>query len=418
MDRKKTEGISSAIWIPFVWMFLAGSRYVSQWLNLGVPMSSGNAYLEGSPVDRAVFLSLILAGAIILLRRRLNWNELLKQNIWIGLFFIFGLISILWSDYPFVSFKRWIKALGNVVMAMVILTEQRPYEAIGTILRHLAFLMLPLSVLFIKYYPALGRVYHVTGTATFAGVANQKNGLGAICLLSGIYFSWNLLLNRRKGAESTQQLHYSIYLIILPIIVWLLYIANSATSLACLFVAVGLFVVGRQPVMAREPSRILVIGIACIVLFGIMELVFDVKGTLITMLGRKPDLTTRVPMWEDLLSMVKNPIIGVGFESFWSGELRDLLMKRWGVFQAHNGYLEMYLNMGFIGLFFLLSWILSGLRKVTCQLVVDYPATMLRLCFILIVILYNWTEATFYGVSNMWILLFLGVIDKPNQTLV
>ena len=418
MDRKKTEGISSAIWIPFVWMFLAGSRYVSQWLNLGVPMSSGNAYLEGSPVDRAVFLSLILAGAIILLRRRLNWNELLKQNIWIGLFFIFGLISILWSDYPFVSFKRWIKALGNVVMAMVILTEQRPYEAIGTILRHLAFLMLPLSVLFIKYYPALGRVYHVTGTATFAGVANQKNGLGAICLLSGIYFSWNLLLNRRKGAESTQQLHYSIYLIILPIIVWLLYIANSATSLACLFVAVGLFVVGRQPVMAREPSRILVIGIACIVLFGIMELVFDVKGTLITMLGRKPDLTTRVPMWEDLLSMVKNPIIGVGFESFWSGERRDLLMKRWGVFQAHNGYLEMYLNMGFIGLFFLLSWILSGLRKVTCQLVVDYPAAMLRLCFILVVILYNWTEATFYGVSNMWILLFLGVIDKPNQTLV
>ena len=216
MDRKKTEGVSSAIWIPFIWMFLAGSRYVSQWLNLSAPLSSADTYLEGSPVNRAVFLSLILAGAIILLRRRLNWDELLKQNIWIWLFFLFGLISILWSDYPFVSFKRLIKALGNVIMAMVILTEQRPYKAIGVILRRFAFLLLPLSVLFIKYYPELGRVYRHDGGGMFTGVAGQKNGLGAICLLSGIYFSWNLLLNCREGAKSGQRLHYSIYLIILP----------------------------------------------------------------------------------------------------------------------------------------------------------------------------------------------------------
>ena len=184
------------------------------------------------------------------------------------------------------------------------------------------------------------------GKPMFTGVAGTKNGLGVICLLSAIYFSWNMLISRSEGNASGQSLHYSIYLIIIPMIAWLLYMANSATSLACMVVAVCLFVVGRQPVVVREPRRILAIGIACIVLFGIMELTFDVKDTVITMLGRRPDLTTRVPMWEDLLSMVRNPIVGFGYESFWLGARRQYMVEHWGIVcQAHNGYLEMYLNL-------------------------------------------------------------------------
>lgn len=412
MDRKKTEGVSSAIWIPFIWMFLAGSRYVSQWLNLGAPMSSANAYLEGSPLDRVVFILLIIAGVLILSQRRIKWNELFTQNAWIWLFFLFGLISILWSDYPFVSFKRWIKALGNVIMVLVILTEQRPYEAIGTILRRLAFLLLPLSVLFIKYYPYLGRAYHSSGAQMFTGVACQKNGLGVICLLSAIYFSWNMLLSRREVNASEQRLHYSIYLIILPMITWLFYMANSATSLVCMIAAICLFAVCRHPAMARKPRRILIFGIACITLYGVLELLFNMTGIVIAMLGRRPDLTTRVPMWEDLMSMVKDPMLGFGFESFWLGDRQQIVRERWGIaISAHNGYLEMYLNLGLVGLFMVVGWFLSGLRKVSRYLVIDYPAAMLRLCFIVVIAFYNWTEATFYGVSNMWIIFMLATIE-------
>ena len=281
-DRKKTEGVSSAIWIPFIWMMFAGSRefsfWIHYWFNIG---SYSGSILEGNPYDRALYSILIAAGVIVLIRRRLNWKEVFTQNTWIWLYFIFGALSILWSDFPVVSFKRWIKALGNVIMVLVILTEERPYEAIGVILRRLAFLLLPLSVLFIKYYPELGRVYRHDGLGMFTGVAGQKNGLGQLCLLSGIYFSWNLLFNRREEMELGQRLHYSIYLIILPMIVWLFYKANSATSLACIVVAVCLFVVGRHPTMVREPRRILALGIACVALFGIMEFAFDVKDTII-----------------------------------------------------------------------------------------------------------------------------------------
>ena len=53
--------------------------------------------------------------------------------------------------------KRWIKDLGNPIMALVILTERRPYEALGITLRRLSFLLLPLSVVFVRYFPELGR---------------------------------------------------------------------------------------------------------------------------------------------------------------------------------------------------------------------------------------------------------------------
>ena len=417
MDRKNNEGICHAIWIPFIWLFLSCSRYVSQWLNLGTPDISADAILEGSPIDRAVFILLIIAGGLILRQRRINWNALFTQNAWIWLYFVFGAVSFLWSDYPVVSFKRWIKALGNVIMVLVILTEEHPYEALGVILKRLSFLLLPLSVLFIKFYPDLGRVYHM-GKPMFVGVADTKNGLGKICLLAGIYFSWNILITRSEGNASgrRQRLHYSIYLIIIPMIAWLFYMANSATSLACMIVAICLFAVCRQPAIVSKPQRILPLGIACVALFGIMEFAFDVKDIIISMLGRRPDLTTRVPMWEDLLSLVKDPLLGVGYESFWLGDRRQYMADHWNIVcQAHNGYLEMYLNMGLIGLLFVVGWIVSGLKKVQRYLYINYPAAMLRLCFITVVALYNYTEAVFFGVSSIWMLLFLAVMSAPER---
>ena len=202
MDSKKSSRHSTALWIPFCWMFLAGSRYASSWLNLRPPMSSVDALSEGSPLDRAVFLLLIVVGVVILSRRKIHWGRLLSQNQWIVLYYLYCLSSMAWADEPFVLFKRWIKDLGNPIMVLVILTEQRPYEAAGVILRRLAFLMLPLSVLFIKYYPDLGRAYHRDGSPMYTGVGQQKNDLGSLCLITGIYFSWEFLQNRKGDFKS------------------------------------------------------------------------------------------------------------------------------------------------------------------------------------------------------------------------
>jgi len=416
--KNASESVSKAVWIPIAWMFLGGSRFVSQWLMLGAPvepLESVEFYTEGNVLDAAVFLALIIAGSVTVLRRNIDWNGLITQNAWVWLFFAFCAISMFWSDYPFVCFKRWVKAFGNVVMALVILTEQRPYEALGAVLRRLAYLLLPLSVLFIRYYPDLGRSYHM-GQVMYTGVTFQKNSLGQVCLFSGIYFVWELVHNRRKDPEDGRKLPLHVYWIMLLMVAWLLRMANSATCVFCMFISICLFSIGLLPSIKERPGRIIALASVCVAVYGGLSLFFDPLDAIIRMLGRNSNLTERTPMWEQLLTMVGNPLVGVGYEMFWSGER---MARIWAtgaqILQAHNGYIDLYLNVGFVGLSLLLMSIVFGLIKTVRYLDREYAHALLRLSFIVVCILYNWTEATFKPVSNMFILLLIGILEVARE---
>lgn len=394
-------------------MALAGSRYVSQWLNLAPPAPSVDMYSEGSEVDRIVFLLLILASIMVLVWRRLNWSKLLKNNAWIWPYFIFCVLSILWSDDPFVSFKRWTKLLGTVSMALIILTEERPYEAFGVILRRLAYLLLPLSILFIIYYPHLGRNYSVSGGVMYTGVTFQKNSLGELCLITGIYFCWNLLCNHREGNKSESRLINFIFLLI---IAWLLYMSHSATAQACLAVSICIFLISRVPAMVQKPSRNITMGIVLLSFYGILEFLFDIQETVIAILGRAPDLTSRVPIWGKLLAWVKDPLFGAGYEIFWSGERLVQIWDNVGVhiITAHNGYLDTYLDLGIVGLSLALISIIAGARNAAQHLNHEYAYAILRLPIIVVFALYNWTESSFIPLGNLFLLFWVSILEPPG----
>jgi O-antigen ligase len=144
-----------------------------------------------------------------------------------------------------------------------------------------------------------------------------------------------------------------------------------------------------------------------------LELAFDIKGALLTLLGRNVDLTGRADVWENYLSMVRDPIFGYGYEIFYTSVM---MQKKIDFFRStHNGYLEMYLNLGIIGLLFVAGWIMTGLIKVWRYLKTDYTAAIMRLALIVVVAFYNWTEAGFAGTSNIWMLLFLAVMSAPGK---
>lgn len=420
IDRKKSAGVSNAIWIPFVWIFFAIARPLPFWLNylFNINVYSGGGIEEGNAFERFYMGMLITAGIIILAKRRIKWQELFTNNAWIFVFFIFAAISIFWSDYTVVSLKRWVRSLGTLIMVLIVLTEERPYEAIGIILRRVAFILLPLSILFIRYYPGLGRVWHSQGSTIYAGATQYKNSLGLLCVIAAIYFAWTLLLSRLQAPESKQDLRVVIYLIIAPMIVWLLYKSNSATSLVCLVAAISLFLVARRYQFAKSPSKIMKLIAILVIIYGISVFAFDISKLIIISLGKRPDLTDRVPMWEELLSMVKNPVTGFGFESFWLGERADRIKEHWGIFmQAHNGYLDLYLNLGYIGIFLTIAYILSGLKTIYHYLFIDYPHAILRLCIVLVFVLFNWTENTFHLERALWMLLLFSIIDKPAKVI-
>src|SRR5438309_3443333 len=106
-DWRERPPITGALWIPLLWLVIIGSRNVSEWIGFG----GATSLVDGSPLDSTIYLSLELAGLIVLFRRRVSLSKVVSENPWFALFFLYGVLSILWSDFPFVAAKRWTKAL-------------------------------------------------------------------------------------------------------------------------------------------------------------------------------------------------------------------------------------------------------------------------------------------------------------------
>src|SRR5881394_2904359 len=154
-DNKRRTGVSSAVWFVTFWVVIQGSRSLSAWLTLGAEVGEG----DDSSIDRNAFLFLLIWGVIVLKRRGASWKELFANNRWLFLFYLFFALSVLWSVETMVALKRWIKDFGNIVMVFVLLTEANPIAAIKAVFVRTACVVVPLSVLFIKYYALIGRGY-------------------------------------------------------------------------------------------------------------------------------------------------------------------------------------------------------------------------------------------------------------------
>ena len=114
LDRDSKAKTSPALWIAVVWVAIGASRMVSQWFGSSSYLDSPDQYLEGSPLDRAILAALLMGGLMVLVARGARTGAFLRANAPVVLFFTYCALSALWSDYPFVSFKRWTKGLGNV----------------------------------------------------------------------------------------------------------------------------------------------------------------------------------------------------------------------------------------------------------------------------------------------------------------
>jgi len=421
LDRRRKDATSWKLGLPIAWLLIAGSRSVSTWLNMA-PTRSPEQYLEGSPLDRAVYSVLLAAGIAVLFGRRKAVARILRKNWPILLFVAYCAISITWSDYPGVAVKRWIKSLGDYVMVLIVLTEADRELALKKVLARAAFVLLPLSVLFVKYYPDLGRTYaaHWEGTQFFTGVADNKNMLGMTCLVFGFAALWRVLESRALQSWSgPQRAHRKILLVhgtILVMAVWLLNKSDSKTSLVCFVATAGLIGVHTFFKAGRKPWAVNVM-VAAIVLSSFSVLFLGIGGGVLETMGRNSTLTGRTDIWEVLLKVPVNPLVGTGFESFWLGKRLTYLWSFHivnGINEAHNGYFEVYLNLGWIGVALLAVLLWTGYRNILRLLERDPEAGRLRLGLFVIAVIYNLTEAGIRTTDLVWIAFLFAIIAAPK----
>jgi O-antigen ligase len=177
--------------------------------------------------------------------------------------------------------------------------------------------------------------------------------------------------------------------------------------------ATTMVLLGTRLVNWRYLGVYVVVGV---LVFGAAETLLNVTANVVRMLGKDPTLTDRTVVWADALALVENPILGAGFESFWLGERLDKLWAKWwwGPTQAHNGYIETYLNLGVVGVVLLIVLLLSTFQRVKNELMRSLEWGRFRMGYFVPILLYNYTEATFKGVHLVWLFFHFIAMDYPR----
>lgn len=246
----------------------------------------------------------------------------------------------------------------------------------------------------------------------YIGVTNQKNELGRLCLVTGIALLW-LMWQDRAAQSKLPRLDRWATAGLAALALGLLVLSESRTALACLLLGAGLLLAVRLPLLRARPARVVGAAVGAAAVLAVADLAFGVRDELLAMFGRDPTLTHRTGIWRTLLAMPTQPALGEGFMSFWSG---PRLQEIWttlqaGILQAHNGYLEQYLNLGVVGVAFMAGLFTLGLLGARAQMQHDVPGGLLRLAFLASAALYNVSEAAFHGQTSVWWITLLGLVD-------
>jgi len=411
LERKQSPEMTRALWIPTIWMLYTASKPLGVWFP-----SSGGDPESGSSLDRAFLIVLMCMALWILARRKYDWRNAMKENAWLMILIFFMLVSIFWSNIPYISFKRWTREFQAVLMAFVVHSEPSPRLAMESILRRTTYILIPFSLLLIKYFPEYGRMYgRWSGGEQWIGVTQQKNGLGRLCLIAAFFLIWTLV-RRRQGNNPPvwrYQTHAEIFVLLISF--YLLkgpggaYSATAVTALGIgLLVYLGFHFIKKFGINLGAGTLMAIVAI--IIIFGIANL-FTGGSNLrffVSSVGRDATLTGRTEVWASLLPVaMQRPLVGRGFGGFWTQRTREVFQ----ISEGHSGYLDMLLDLGFVGTLLVSMFLLSSCRKAQRQLSHDFDWSTLWICFLIMAVVHNISETSINSFTSHLtaVILFLTV---------
>ena len=204
--------------------------------------------------------------------------------------------------------------------------------------------------------------------------------------------------------------------------------ASSKTALVTF--ALGIFVLFWLKVLKNNLPKIklftvmLVSSLTFSILLIIQHAIAQSSGSsflswVFGLLGRDATLTGRADLWNDLMRIAAiNPISGIGFGSFWIGDLAHNLWDKyhWMPGQGHNGYIDVYLHLGLIGIIILCMVVLSSTRKLIMNYYDNISYFELKYVLLMMILLSNISETVYLrGTHNLWLIFLLTVVTYTRK---
>jgi exopolysaccharide production protein ExoQ len=391
-SKESTIGVTNYLWVPTAWFLILATRSLAMWFGTG-----GATIEEGSVVDQVVNFGLFGLALATLIKRHFIFSAALRANKWLAFMLAFMLLSTLWSEISFVSFRRWCTYAIALIMILSVQTEPQPRVAAESILRRIVYICIPFSYLLIHYYQQYGKIYvHTEGIEMWTGVAIHKNSLAELCLISFLLLIWRLATRKKEKDEAGSDkigLYLDLGVLLITLLVFMgpeRRITYSATTLMATMIGIGTLAFfrwhrrrGTQPA-----ATLLIAGTAFLIVYGTITpflgklSLLDVSSAL----GRSSSLTGRTEVWASLQpAVMEQPFVGYGVGGFWTTRAREI----YDISGAHNGFLGVILEGGFAGLIFMTAFIFSITKAAHNLLKIDENWAALSSMFLFAILSHN-----------------------------
>lgn len=356
--------------------------------------------LEGNlDVIVAFFIIYTITFFLIILRWKKVFRAVVKRKLLLLLVGL-ALASVLWSAAPDMTVRRSVALLGTTMFGIYFATRYSLQEQFRLLLWAYGTAMV-LSVLFAVLLPSVG-THAPPGNRTFwRGIYTHKNTLGRNMGFSLCIFSLFALWGKKYRWIGCAGCSLAIALMVLSGTV------SPVFSSFSVLVLLPLYSILRW----RHALTSLFFIMVTIANTFVSTLLISQAATLVGAFGRNLTFTGRTQLWSAVLEAIqKRPWFGYGYSAFWLGwEGESAQIWRaipWEPSYAHNGYLELALQLGLVGTFvFLLDYLHSFFRALTLAAATESAAGILPLAFLTFLLPYNITDSIILGQNSiMWVL--------------
>jgi exopolysaccharide production protein ExoQ len=288
------------------------------------------------------FVNYLITFVLLLLR----WRKalyIINKNRWLTTLIAIAACSVFWSYLPSKTISRGIAIVGTSLFGLYLASRysmKQQLKLFGLMYCISVFM----SFVFIVALPQYG-VMAGLHEGKWRGIYTHKNVLGKV-MTPGVIISMLLAIS----AKTKSWFFWLVFLLSLILLIR----SGSTSSLLntiILIVAVFSYRIFRLRDEWMVPSFIAITATS-----GSLSILLS-KGSelFLTALGKDTTLTGRGDMWPYIFEMIwQSPWLGYGYGAFWFGaETPSFYIWQatgWTPPNSHNGFLDLWLNLGLLGL--------------------------------------------------------------------
>ncbi|MBN3927789.1 O-antigen ligase family protein [Nostoc sp. NMS4] len=314
-------------------------------------------------------------------------------------FFLLAIVifSLLWSE-DLSSSLTYLRGLIRIYFLAIYLAMRYSIKEQMRLIAWALGVAASLSILFSAFVP--GYIHESSElVGMWSGIYGHKNELGYMMAWSAGVFLHLALSGHRYRWLMWALCGISVCLIIL---------SRSTTSLTILLTMILLLPFYRSLKKTNYKLQVIMITSTLMVLMVSSILLLNNAETVVGTSGKDLTFNGRSDLWELVISKIlERPWLGYGFSGFWTSNAASKLRATYDwASNAHNGFLELLLELGFLGFLtfaagFVRFFVMALTRVIS---VAKKPEDYWPMQMLLIIVIVNFSEARLLTPSWNWLM--------------